>query len=157
MQYGEFTYDRKSGGYYARHKLSNGQYCMIGLMEYYNNRTTDYWVVFAVANKKKNLNGYFDETKDNNITLKMTGTCGVEALFWAKKMLIESGEKSKIIVTGEDARRFHLYERALPRLGYYKSCVDGQMAMIKTFYAEDEIENDLSGSCGYYTDPVVSV
>ena len=159
MQYGEFTYDCENGMFCARHKLSNGQYCMIALMEYERSRGAEYYVVFAVANKKKNLTGYFDENKNNNLTLKMTGTCGVEALFWAKKMLLQferdvlprrmgENEQVKIVVIGEDARRFQFYEKVLPRLGYYKSCVDGSMAMIKTFEAGDEVEDDISGSRG---------
>lgn len=168
MQYGAFTYDHENGMFYARHKLSNGQYCMIAFIEYERSRGAEYYVVFAVANKKKNLTGYFDENKNNNLTLKMTGTCGVEALFWAKRMLLQferdvlprrmgENEQAKIVVIGEDARRFQFYEKALPRLGYYKSCVDGSMAMIKTFEAGDEWEDDLSGQCGYYTDSTVSL
>lgn len=52
-----FTWDSESEGYYKRHKLSNGQFCQIGFYRWNGSRSTEYHVAFAVADKKKNLNG----------------------------------------------------------------------------------------------------
>jgi hypothetical protein len=74
------TWNSENECYYERHRLSNGQYCMVAFYRFYRSRSVEYHVVFAVADKKKALNGYFDQTKDNNISLKYTGRCGAAAL-----------------------------------------------------------------------------
>lgn len=129
---GDFELDRKHDMLWQRHRLSNSQYCMIGFVRELNScwDVEDYYVVFAVADKKKQLRGFFDGTAENNITLKSTGRCGVEALRWARDKILEfetemrgyEGSKVTInvMVAGEDARRFRLYERALSRYGYTK-------------------------------------
>ena len=89
-----FTWDSESEGYYKRHKLSNGQFCQIGFYRWNGSRSTEYHVAFAVADKKKNLNGWFNQTKDDNLTLRTTGRCGVEALFWARDMLLNLKDTS---------------------------------------------------------------
>lgn len=89
--------------------------------------------------KKKALNGYFDQTKDNNISLKYTGRCGAEALIWCRDKLLEFENEvflsetfeTKIVVYGEDHRRFRFYERALTRYGYEKKLTDDGWAMVK--------------------------
>lgn len=129
---GDFELDRENDMFWQRHKLSNGQYCMIGF-ERITNRCGDveeYNVIFAVADKKKQLRGYFESSSDNTITLKSTGKCGLEALIWAKEKILEFEEELRgykgqnvtmsIIVTGENQHRFRMYERALSRLGYKK-------------------------------------
>ena len=134
-----FTWDKESGGYYKRHKLSNGQFCQIAFYRWNGSRSTEYHVAFAVADKKKNLNGWFNQTKDDNLTLRATGRCGVEALFWARDMLLEFEkyiflreiEDTKIVVQGEDSRRFRLYERALSRYGYRKVKFQDGWEMVK--------------------------
>ena len=123
-----FRWDRESEGYYARHRLSNGQFCMVAFYRFQTGRSTEYHVAFAVADKKKTLNAWFDGTKGNNIELKMTGRCGVEALFWCRDKILEferevhreQNKDTKICVSGEDSKRFRLYERALTRYGYQK-------------------------------------
>lgn len=125
--------------YYERHRLSNGQYCMVAFYRFYRSRSVEYQVVFAVADKKKALNGYFDQTKDNNISLKYTGRCGAEALIWCRDKLLEFENEvflsetfeTKIVVYGEDHRRFRFYERALTRYGYEKKLTDDGWAMVK--------------------------
>lgn len=135
--YEEFTYDYENGIFWNRHKLSNGQFCMICFEESYNDNqdVITYNVVFAIADKKKQLRGFFSESKENTITLKSTGRCGVEALRWAKDniLLFENYMRKKyrrsdktiaIIVGGEDNRRFRLYEKGLSRYGYRKTTDD---------------------------------
>ena len=87
-----FTWNKESEGFYSRHKLSNGQYCMVGFFRFHTKRATCYYVAFAVADKKKNLNGWFENNKNNNIEYKMTGRCGVEALLWCRDRLLEFEE-----------------------------------------------------------------
>lgn len=62
-----FTWDSESEGYYKRHKLSNGQFCQIGFYRWNGSRSIEYHVAFAVADKKKNLNGWFNQTKDMQV------------------------------------------------------------------------------------------
>lgn len=135
-----FTWDAANQAYFARHRLANGQFCQIAFYKvYYRNRAVEYHVAFAVADKKKQLNGWFDGTKENNIELKMTGKCGAASLIWAKNMLlafedevyVDKTVSSKIVVMGEDSRRFQLYERALSRYGYTKTRVEDGWAMVK--------------------------
>lgn len=146
MAFDDFTWDKESETYYRRHKLSNGQYCMIGFQRWRTDFQTIYYVVFCVADKKKHLNGYLNQTKDDRITLKSTGRCGLEALIWAYKMMQEFEEwiyiapswKVRIAVTGEDSRRFRMYERALSRRGWHKEFLYGVWTMVK------EIRHDQS-------------
>lgn len=142
-----FTWNRESEGWYARHKLSNGQYCMVGFFRFHTSRATCYYVAFAVADKKKNLNGWFSNDSNNNIECKMTGRCGAEALLWCRDRLLDferlvgrdKSEDIKIIVQGADSKRFRMYERALSRYGYKKAFMDGGWSMIKTLgWKEDE-------------------
>lgn len=145
-----FTWDKESEGYYKRHKLSNGQFCQIAFYRWNGSRSTEYHVAFAVADKKKNLNGWFNQTKDDNLTLRATGRCGVEALFWARDMLLKferyiflrETEDTKIVVQGEDSRRFRLYERALSRYGYRKVKFQDGWEMVK--FIEREKRTDVA-------------
>lgn len=141
-----FTWDRESKGYYSRHKLSNGQYCMIGLFQFRMKRSLCYYVAFAVADKKKNLNGWFNGDSNNNIELKMTGRCGIEALLWCRDKLLEfedfvpliKHEDTKIVVVGSDSRRFRMYEKALARYGYKKVFMEGEWSMVKVLERKDD-------------------
>lgn len=65
MYAGDFTWDKESQAFYMRHRLSNGQFCLIAFVRHYSSRAIKYYVVFAVADKKRNLNGYFNENKNN--------------------------------------------------------------------------------------------
>lgn len=128
MYAGEFSWDSENQAFYMRHKLSNGQFCLIAFFKHFSCRAIKYYVAFAVADKKKNLNGYFNGNKDNNLTLKMTGRCGAEALFWGRDRLLEFERSvhldktydTVVIITGEDSRRFRVYARGLARYGYKK-------------------------------------
>ena len=135
----DFTWDSESEGYYRRHRLSNGQFCQIAFYRYEYSRSTDYYVAFAVANKKKHLNGWFDQSQDDKLTMKYTGRCGLEALLWAKNMILEFEEwvykepnkHTKIVVEGEDSKRFRMYEKALVKYGYKKIREPRGWAMVK--------------------------
>ena len=135
-----FTWNKESEGFYSRHKLSNGQYCMVDFFRFHTKRATCYYVAFAVADKRKNLNGWFENNKNNNIEYKMTGRCGVEALLWCRDRLLEfeefvptdKVEDTKIVVCATDSKRFRMYEKALSRYGYRKVFMDGCWSMVKT-------------------------
>lgn len=118
--------------------------CVVRLRKNRFQRWTDdyqtlYYVVFCVADKKKHLNGYLNASKENRITLKITGHCGIEALVWCYKMLKEFEEgvyvprshRVRLAVMGDDKRRFHMYERALSRRGWHKEFLYGQWTMVK--------------------------
>ena len=79
-----FTWNSESEGYYRRHRLSNGQFCQIAFYRYEYSRSTEYYVAFAVADKKKHLNGWFDQTKYDRISGKCTGHWGIEELAWER-------------------------------------------------------------------------
>lgn len=143
MMMNGFEWDSKGNAYRKRHKLSNGQYCEVRFYKNGSDYETIYYVAFAVANKKKNLSGWFAETRDNNITLKSTGRCGLEALVWCYHAITEfeqglseqvsaSNWKIKLAIIGEDHRRFQMYEKALSKKGYCKVFLYGEWTMIKT-------------------------
>lgn len=112
-------------------------------MEY--SRATEYYVAFAVADKKKHLNGWFNQTKDDRLSCKCTGRCGIEALVWARDMLLDfenwiyinKNEDTKIVVEGADSRRFRLYQKALSKYGYNKVKTPTTWAMVKFIHRED--------------------
>lgn len=128
MYAGDFTWDKESQAFYMRHRLSNGQFCMIEFDMFETNRAIEYYVAFAVADKKKALNRWFNGSVNDNITLKMTGRCGLEALCWCRDRLLEfescvhrpKSKEVKIVVAGEDSKRLRMYSRALARYGYKK-------------------------------------
>lgn len=143
-----FTWNEEYKGWFSRHKLSNGQYCMIGLLQSYFGRSVCYYVCFAVANKKKNLNGWFDENRNNNIECRTTGRCGIEALLWCRDKLLnfeqfvrlEKHKSTKIFVCGSDSRRFRVYEKALLKYGYKKVFMHGTWSMVKILGQANEEE-----------------
>ena len=112
---------------------------MIGFYRHEAPRTTEYHVAFAVADKKKTLNAWFNSTSEDTITLKMTGRCGLEALYWCRDKLLEFEREvyphrsidTKIVVTAEDSKRFRMYERALARYGYRKVKYGNEWEIIK--------------------------
>lgn len=123
-----FTWNKECEGYFSRHRLSNGQFCMIGFYRHKAPRAIEYHVAFAVADKKKILNAWFNGTAGDTITLRMTGRCGLEALYWCRNKLLEfecevhqhKSVDTKIVVAAEDSKRFRIYKRALARYGYQK-------------------------------------
>lgn len=142
-----FKWSRKySGAWCARHKLSNGQYCLIAFIRFYTSRDTCYYVEFAVADKKKNLNGRFESVRNNNIEGKMTGRCGIEALLWCRDRMLdferfvhkEKNRDTKIVVQGSDSKRFRMYERALSRYGYKKVFMAEAWSMVKNLGRKED-------------------
>lgn len=141
----DFTWDSESEGYYRRHRLSNGQFCQIAFYREEYSRATEYYVTFAVADKKKHLNGWFNQSKDDRISCKCTGRCGIEALAWARNVILDfenwvyinKNEDTKIVVEGADSRRFRLYQKALSQYGYNKVRTPDGWAMVKFIHRED--------------------
>lgn len=141
-EYDIFLWDRDDDAFYRRHRLSNGQYCMVKFVRYRTDYYNVYYTVFAVADKKKKLAAYFNEASGNTITLKTTGRCGLEALVWCYRTMVDFegyladfSVPSKVAVIGEDQRRFRAYEKALSKKGYQKVFLDGQWTMLKTIVA----------------------
>lgn len=61
---GNFELDRANDMFWQRHTLSNGQVCMIGFVrDFSDGGTEEYNVVFAVADKKKQLRAFFEGLK----------------------------------------------------------------------------------------------
>lgn len=139
----ELTKDRNA--YRSTHKLSNGQVCEIRFHHWQYNKFDDFYVGFAVANKKKQLAKFFCEDSDARcIDLKCTGTCGLEALLWARQQIKDFEEfisdwykendykiPIRITVRGDDSRRFRVYKRGLKNLGYKETITDCGRAMVK--------------------------
>lgn len=119
-----FNYDKFYDAYYLRRELSNGQYAMISF--YYDDESSKkiktYNVGFAVGNKKKDVKTYLFSEDYAKIRYKSTGTCGLEAFAWARDMIrtFEKEERGKfrIMVRGDDSRRYHAYKRFLLKEGY---------------------------------------
>lgn len=136
----DFKWDAENQGYFARHRLSNGQFCMIGFYQYYTQRAIEYGVAFAVADKKKALNAWFNGTSKDTISLKMTGRCGVEALLWCRDKILEFENEiqrskcrdTKITISATDSKRFRMYEKALTKYGYKKAFMHGTWLMVKS-------------------------
>lgn len=127
-------YNCQQNYYFEQHKLSNGQFCRIEFIEI---KQGEYGVVFAVADKKRNLRGYMEETSENTLTLKSTGRCGLEPFIWCKDKMLEAETEisglRKLFVLGEDSRRFRIYEKALKRYGYRKENTHLGFVMVKHF------------------------
>lgn len=100
---------------------------MMGIFPWSNDTYKRYflYLVFAIADKKKYLRGYFTESR-GNITLKSTGKCGLEGIMYAKNKILELEEILKdegyenctIVIAGEDKRRERIYEKAAKKYGY---------------------------------------
>ena len=97
---------------------------MVKFVRYRTDYCDTYYVVFAVADKKKKLAAYFNEASGNTITL-------VDF----EGYLADFSIPSKVAVIGEDQRRFRVYKKALSKKGYQKVFLDGQWTMIKTIVA----------------------
>lgn len=76
-------------GYTARTKFSNRQTGILFLNKEDLNKTVEWNVSFAIANKRKHIQAWLqgDRVMDN-----ATGTCGLEGLIWAKNGLLEFEE-----------------------------------------------------------------
>lgn len=137
-----FKYDIENSTYYLYHILSNGQIIYIGFDFIELNRKTEteiFNVVLAIGNKKKNINSWLNYEK-NSLTMQSTGRCGLEGLMWAREQLIKFEEfifynsryNIKLIVSADDSKRFHVYEKALMKLGYKKERMYNKRHMVKT-------------------------
>ena len=122
----KFIRDDDCSGYHVFGTLASGQTIYIGLKDsnYYN--CIGYFVLVAIANKKKHIRSWLDGQM-NPIDLKSTGKCGLEGLFWAKAAIKEfeifikekyPNEMVKIEIFWADQRRFHVYRRGLPDYQY---------------------------------------
>lgn len=124
------------------YKLKSGQVCKVWFLRYDTPyKRVDYTVCFAVANKRKELEKWINQ-EENKISYKYTGKSGIEPLIWCRKKITEFEElvewddtDSRIIVTGEDNRRFRAYEYGLKNYGYRKVFMNGYWAMIKDIKA----------------------
>lgn len=125
----KFIKDDDYSGYHVFGTLTNGQTIYIGFKdsEYYN--CISYFVLVAIANKKKHIRNWLNGEM-NPIDLKGTGKCGLEGLFWAKKMIKEfevfikekyPNEMVKIEIFWADQKRFRVYKRGLPDYMYSQS------------------------------------
>ena len=146
----EINYSWTSGlqAYIARHRLSNGQFCQIVMYKHRGSRAVEFHVAFAVADKKRSLNGYFSGSKNDSISGKMTGRCGAEALYWCKDALavfendvapryLSNSAEVKIVVYGADPRRQRFYQMVLSRLGFRIENTCWGYGMVKRILKED--------------------
>lgn len=111
-------------GYFKTYKLKNNQTASIFFIREIYSKCTEYHIVFAISNKKKYIKQWLLDKKDV-LSDKITGTCGLEGLIWAKNEIIsfenfiKEREQSIVICIGwEDNRRRNVYERALSKYGY---------------------------------------
>ena len=135
LQYFYYFKDNEDNNcYYKNHTLSNKQVCRILFGEYtwYTENKIEFYVAFAVADKKKDLNNWFNGDKPSRIDHKISGTCGLEALLFAKNSIRDFEEWLKIYyeiylkkdyvvricVDADDNRRMRVYKRGLRDLGY---------------------------------------
>ena len=137
----------KDDAFEDTYKLKSGQVCKVWFIRYAKDKHIDYIVAFAVANKKKDLEKWIRQ-EANQISYKYTGKSGVEPLLWCRKKIIEFEElvaeddtDSRIIVSGEDNRRFRAYEYGLKNYGYRKVFINGYWAMIKDIKRREVINN----------------
>lgn len=136
-----FDYDKEYGYYYKYHTLSSGQTCMIAFVKFEYDRRIDYYVCFAIANKKKQLREWFHEEGSGNLDTETTGKCGMEGLIWAFQQVekaisyFHSDRSSKdrfLIVSGSTPRRYRIYKHFLKRLGFYEQNRQGEgIAMMR--------------------------
>ena len=123
-----FQYNRDYEYYYEYLKMKNNQTAVIAFIKYDDDRHTDYYVVFGIANKKKILQAWLDETGNGDIELRTTGKSGsAEGLIWAYNKIQEIAEEfqsdkdvkeRKIVVMASDSRRYKIYKHFLSRIGF---------------------------------------
>lgn len=121
-------WDSKEQRWYEYGKLSDGKTAVIIFDRYWRNEidsSADYYVSFAIANKKKTINQWMNDTGNGDLDLKITGSGSTEGLVWAYKNIqyfIEEVMRNvdRIIIQGSDNRRFKIYEHFLKRLDFKK-------------------------------------
>lgn len=123
------TYDRKTQCWYEYGKLSDGKTAVIVFDKNYRRdigSESDYFVSFAISNKKKYLKQWITDEGRGNLDHEITGSGNTEGLVWAfnrLKYFIEEHlyRNDRIIIQGSDNRRFRIYEHFLgTRLGFKK-------------------------------------
>lgn len=123
IEFERLVYEKCSYGYFKKHKLSNNQTISIFFIKEELKRGTDYFVVLAIANKKRDIKQWILGQRDV-LSDKETGKCGVEGLLWAKKQIIDFEGFIKyqknvtICVSWLDNRRRNVYEYGLKKIGY---------------------------------------
>lgn len=118
--------DESWGFYSERKKLKNGQMCEIKIYEKVCKNQVLYPIVFAIADKKKQLKAYLDGTNGGEkICLHCTGK-SLEGLIWAKNQILnfKPQKAGKIFITGEDKRRYQVYKRVLLKYGFKEEHLD---------------------------------
>lgn len=118
--------DEMCGFYSERKKLKNGQICAIRIFEDINKGKILYCVVFAIADKRKNLFAYLDGKKGGEkLCLHSTGK-SLEGLIWAKNIILnfKPEKHGKLFIQGEDKRRYQVYKRALLKYGFKEERLD---------------------------------
>jgi len=136
-----FQYNRDYQYYYEFLKMKNNQTAVIAFIKYDYDRHTDYYVVFGIANKKKILQAWLDETGNGDIELQTTGKSGsVEGLIWAYKKIQEFAnefhsdkniKERKIIVMASDSRRYRIYKHYLSRIGFTEQPTTDGLTLIR--------------------------
>lgn len=137
-----FQYNYEDKYLYEYHQLSNGQTAAIMFVAWDYDDRTDFYVAFAIADKKKQIKRWFNEEGNGDLDCATTGKCGVEGLVWAfqeiEKALEElptysRNRRANVIVMASDSRRFRIYEHFLKRLGFKKQPYqdDGMVLMKK--------------------------
>lgn len=136
-----FQYNRDYQYYYEFLKMKNNQTAVIAFIKYDYDRHIDYYVVFGIANKKKILQAWLDETGNGDIELQTTGKSGsVEGLIWAYKKIQEFAnefhsdkniKERKIIVMTSDSRRYRIYKHYLSRIGFTEQPTTDGLTLIR--------------------------
>lgn len=131
-----FSWNENYKCYYKRHQLSNNQCCLITFYLDCDSLSDEYQIGFAVGDKRKDVDAYLLGGKDaRRIDCKTVGTCGLEALAWARQTILEFEtyvkKPAKIIIFGADNKRLRVYERAMKRHGYHKCMYFGSWCVMK--------------------------
>lgn len=121
--------------YFVRKKLRSGLTAYVSLYGELDplDKRLYFNVSLVIAKKRKSLwtTDYFDN--------RTSGAGDLEGLVFAKQALIDfersmaKGQKLGFIVVGSDSRRYRLYERYLPRMGFVKERRQGEMVMVRRF------------------------
>lgn len=123
IEFERLVYEKCSYGYFKTYKLSNNQTISIFFIKEELKRGTDYFVVLAIANKKRDIKQWILGQRDV-LSDKETGKCGIEGLLWAKRQIIAFEDFIKyqknvtICVSWLDNRRRNVYEYGLKKIGY---------------------------------------
>lgn len=131
-------------GYTTRTKFSNRQTGILFLNKEDLNKTIEWNVSFAIANKRKHIQAWLqgDHAIDDT-----TGTCGLEGLIWAKNGLLEFEEfiknhylkspdhkNHRITILWTNSKRKRVYVNYLKRYGYVLKIHYGKEFLIKDIF-----------------------